>query len=117
MSFVASKVRVAGCPVQLVDICQDNVIGNLYLTTLCVEGHIHCTSGFMPLSDMPFDILNIQTAYITDASVIGRTDSDEFIFRYTLTLRSLLPYLLEGLDENYSELFDEKSVLHCRQED
>ena len=90
-------VKVADSDVQLVGIHQDYVFNDTYITYLYVEGHIRSNSAFMPLAEVPFEILNMHTAYITDASVIGYTSTGEFIFNYELTVRVRLPYLLGGV--------------------
>lgn len=89
-----SEVRVAGCPVTLVGIYQDYVWADRYLTTLHVVGRIHSDSAYLPLADMPHDILNLQTAYMTDAELVGLSVTDGFVFKYELTVRDKLPYIL-----------------------
>lgn len=92
--LVPTNVKVAGQTVQLVGIHQDYVHEELYITTLYVEGHIHSNSAYLVLADMPFEVLNMHTAYITDAEVIGHTvATGEFIFEYELTVRDRLPYI------------------------
>lgn len=92
--LVPTTVRVAGQTVQLVGIHQDYVCDEQYVTTLYVEGYLHCTGAYMSLADMPFEALNFQSAYITDAAMIGYGTDGKFIFEYELTVRCRLPYIM-----------------------
>lgn len=91
--LIPSTVRVDGYAVQLVGIHQDYVRDNQYITTLYVRGHIRSNSAYMALADMPYEVLNLHAAYLTDADVIGHTASGELQFEYELTVRDRLPYI------------------------
>ena len=94
--LIPMTVRVAGQPVQLVGIHQDYVLDEQYITMLYVQGHIHSNSAYMQLADMPYEVLNLYSAYITDAEVIGHTKEGELQFEYELTVRCRLPYIVGG---------------------
>lgn len=94
--LIPVPVRVAGQTVQLVGVHQDYVRDEQYVTTLYVEGHIHSNSAYLALADMPFEVLNMHTAYITDAEVIGLTVTGELQFEYELTVRDRLQYIIGG---------------------
>lgn len=96
IELVPTIVKVGGQAVQLVGIHQDYVCDMQYVTLLYVKGHIHSNSAYLPLGDMPLEVLNWHTAYITDAEVIGYTEDGEFIFEYELTVRDRLPYIMGG---------------------
>ena len=87
-------VRVDGHTVQLVDIRQERVRDDQYITMLYVRGHIHSNSAYMVLEDMPCEALNRHVAYLTDADVIGHTDGGELQFEYELTVRDRVPRII-----------------------
>lgn len=89
-------VKVAGSIVQFVGIHQDYIRNDRYLTMLYVRGRIRSSNPHMRLAEMPIELLNLHTAYLTDASVIDRTADGELLFEYELTVRDLLPCIMEG---------------------
>ena len=94
--LIPTPVKVDGYSVQLVGIHQDYVRDEQYITTIYVEGHIHSNSAYMKLAGMPFEVLNMHTAYMTDADVVGYTGTGELLFEYELTVRDRLPYIIGG---------------------